>query len=214
MSKRKPLTVGPTTVTEGPTGGYSGPVKDPNMTKVEFLQRLAARWEDVGYFGTVEEAMIFVMAEDLVGEEKSEISEAETFLRRALKREEAGFDRREAWRLALAETLEKKIAKWPEWLSHLAARELLNEYSPKLKDERGHKLQRQFNLDYDRDMIDAIAEDLKAQGISRGYRGEAEKMWAGLQHKSVNTLRGRKRPDRAPGHPLKRRGRPHRPEKV
>src|SRR5262249_53215553 len=115
-------------------------------------------------------------------------SEVGLVFRRTLERMKAGADTNNAWRLALAEQLTKtRREHWSRKLLEQAANLLLEECEPKLRRE----WERENKPKRDREVIDAVAKHLKAQGC-RDAKTEAEKRWARAQGVTVHALRQRR----------------------
>jgi alkylation response protein AidB-like acyl-CoA dehydrogenase len=112
--------------------------------------------------------------------------EEDPFLGRVWARSKAGMDCHEAWRLTLAEELAKG-RPWSQRLLEWAAEALLAQYEPKLKAQ----WERKYRPENDREVINALAERLKAKGV-HNPRTEAESRWAKFQGVTPHALRQRR----------------------
>jgi uncharacterized protein (DUF2249 family) len=102
----------------------------------------------------------------------------------------------DSWRLALAERLMQSGDEPSRWLLEEAAKQFMAEWGTKVAErwrrERRRDKRRETRVDRDRNMIDQLAKELEAQGVS-ACRTNAKELWARMQNVGPSALKQRRR---------------------
>jgi len=102
----------------------------------------------------------------------------------------------DSWRLALAERLMESGDEPSRWLLEEAAKQFMAEWGTKVAErwrrERRRDKRRETRVDRDRNMIDQLAKELEAQGVS-ACRTNAKELWARMQNVGPSALKQRRR---------------------
>jgi hypothetical protein len=102
----------------------------------------------------------------------------------------------DSWRLALAERLMQSGDEPSQWLLEEAAEQFKAEWGPKAAERWRREIRRdkrrETRVDRDRNMIDQLAKELEAQGVS-ACRTKAKEEWARRQNVSPSALKQRRR---------------------
>jgi uncharacterized protein (DUF2249 family) len=102
----------------------------------------------------------------------------------------------DSWRLALAERLMQSGDEPSRWLLEEAAKQFMAEWGTKVAErwrrERRRDKRRETRVDRDRNMIDQLAKELEAQGVS-ACRNNATELWARMQNVGPSALKQRRR---------------------
>jgi hypothetical protein len=105
-------------------------------------------------------------------------------------------DTDDSWCLALAERLMQSGDEPSQWLLEEAAKQFKAEWGTKVAErsrrERRRDKRRETRVEDDRNMIDQLAKELEAQGVS-ACRTKAKELWASRQNVSPSALKQRRR---------------------
>jgi hypothetical protein len=138
-----------------------------------------------GPFTKVDEALIAQLIRHHPEAEKEEI--------RSVVQRFMELDTEDSWCLALAEHL---MQSGSQWLLEEAAEQFKAEWGTKVAERWRREIRRdkrrETRVERDRNMIDQLAKDLEAQGVS-ACRTKAKELWASRQNVSPSALKQRRR---------------------